>query len=69
MSRRQTQIVNPKLFESAMDGDADRVFRIIEEGDDMNPQTGTGDWPMYMAAGNGHLEVMQLLYEVCEWEG
>ncbi|XP_072034859.1 uncharacterized protein [Amphiura filiformis] len=63
MERRQTQIVNPALFESAMDGDADRIFCIIEEGDDMNPQTGTGDWPMYMAAGNGHLEVMQLLYE------
>ena len=27
-------------------------------------QSGVGNWPMYLAAENGYLDVMKLLYEV-----
>ena len=64
MIRRQKNIVNPTLFECAMNGDADRLYSILEEGDDVNPLTGTGDWPLYMAVGNRYLKVMQLLLSV-----
>ncbi|XP_022109648.1 ankyrin-3-like [Acanthaster planci] len=60
--RRQKSIVNPTLFECAMNGDADRLYSTLEDGDNVNPLTGTGDWPMYMAVGNRHIKVMQLLY-------
>ncbi|XP_071943055.1 uncharacterized protein [Antedon mediterranea] len=61
--RRQTEIVNPTLFECAITGDVKRLFCTLEEGDNVNPITGSGDWPMYMACGNGHLEVVKLLHE------
>ncbi|XP_038049666.1 ankyrin-3-like [Patiria miniata] len=59
--RRQRNLVNPSLFECAMNGDADRLYSTLEEGDQVNPLTGTGDWPMYMAVGNRYIKVMQLL--------
>jgi hypothetical protein len=27
-------------------------------------QSGTGNWPLYLAVENGHLEVVRLLFEV-----
>ncbi|XP_071792106.1 uncharacterized protein [Asterias amurensis] len=62
MKRRQKTIVNPTLFECAMNGDGDRLYSTLEEGDDVNPLTGTGDWPLYMAVGNGYLKILQLLH-------
>lgn len=66
MKRRQKTIVNPTLFECAMNGDGDRLYSTLEEGDDVNPLTGTGDWPLYMAVGNGYLKILQLLHMVTQ---
>ena len=35
--RRQREVVNPILFECAMNGDAQRLFCTLEEGDCVNP--------------------------------
>lgn len=63
MEKRQTEVVKPVLFECSMNGDADKIYSLLEEGDCVNPLT-LGDWPVYMAVGNGHLEVLKLLHEV-----
>ena len=36
--RRQKQIVAEQLFEIATSGDKDELFRLLEDGDDVNPQ-------------------------------
>ena len=36
-ARRQCEIVNPLLFECAMNGDAQRLFCTLEDGDCVNP--------------------------------
>ena len=64
MERRQREITNPTLFECVMNGDASKIYCMLEEGDDVNPITGTSDWPVYMAVGNGHFEVVKLLQQV-----
>lgn len=64
MEKRQMELVNPVLFECSMNGDAARIFCLLEDGDDVNPLTSSGDWPVYMAVGNGLLEVLKLLHEV-----
>ncbi|XP_072180805.1 uncharacterized protein [Diadema setosum] len=61
--RRQREIVNPTLFECAMNGNASKIYCILEMGDDVNPSTGISDWPMYIAVGNGHFEVIKLLQQ------
>ncbi|XP_030829986.1 serine/threonine-protein phosphatase 6 regulatory ankyrin repeat subunit B isoform X3 [Strongylocentrotus purpuratus] len=63
MERRQREITNPTLFECVMNGDASKIYCMLEEGDDVNPITGTSDWPVYMAVGNGHFEVVKLLQQ------
>ncbi|XP_071823232.1 uncharacterized protein [Apostichopus japonicus] len=63
MEKRQMELVNPVLFECSMNGDAARIFCLLEDGDDVNPLTSSGDWPVYMAVGNGLLEVLKLLHE------
>ncbi|XP_063958150.1 uncharacterized protein LOC129262178 isoform X2 [Lytechinus pictus] len=63
LERRQREITNPTLFECAMNGDASKIYCLLEEGDDVNPLTGSGDWPVYMAVGNGHFEVVKLLQQ------
>ena len=34
--RRQEQIINPQLRLSAMDGDAEKLFCLLEDGDNVN---------------------------------
>ncbi|XP_066263676.1 ankyrin-2-like isoform X2 [Branchiostoma lanceolatum] len=63
IDRRQSELITPLLFECAINGDADRLFCTLESGDEVNQTTGAGDWPMYLAAENGHLDVMKILYE------
>ena len=36
-SRRQNEIVTPMLFDAAVSGNADLLFTILENGDDVNP--------------------------------
>lgn len=62
--RRQTEIVTPQLFDCSIVGNAAAVYCLLEDGDNVNPLNGVGDWPMYLAADNGHIEVVKLLYEV-----
>ncbi|XP_076452363.1 uncharacterized protein LOC143287987 isoform X2 [Babylonia areolata] len=59
--RRQEEIVTPKLLACAMRGAADELFQLLDEGDNINPKSGTGNWPLYLAVENGHLEVVKLL--------
>ena len=37
MSRRQKELINPLLFEVAHTGNKDLLFKILENGDDVNP--------------------------------
>ncbi|KAK6166591.1 hypothetical protein SNE40_023246 [Patella caerulea] len=61
--KRQDEIVTPTLLSCAFNGDAEELFVLLDEGDSINPKTGTGNWPMYLAVENGHLDVLKLLIE------
>ncbi|CAG5119233.1 unnamed protein product, partial [Candidula unifasciata] len=61
--RRQEEIVTPKLLGCALNGNAEDLFLLLDEGDNINPKSGTGNWPLYLAVENGHLEVLKLLCE------
>ena len=37
LNRRQRELVTPALFECAMTGDAQRLYCLLEEGDNVNP--------------------------------
>ena len=37
VAKRQREIVTPVLFETAMNGDADKLYCTLEEGDCVNP--------------------------------
>ncbi|XP_061165516.1 ankyrin-3-like isoform X2 [Saccostrea echinata] len=59
--RRQEEIVNPGLFESCMSGKAEQLYCLLEEGDNVDPKSGVGNWPLFLAVENGHLEIVRLL--------
>lgn len=59
--RRQDEIVSPGLFESCMSGKADQLYCMLEEGDVVDPKSGVGNWPLFLAVENGHLEIVRLL--------
>ncbi|XP_059173061.1 serine/threonine-protein phosphatase 6 regulatory ankyrin repeat subunit B-like isoform X2 [Physella acuta] len=61
--KRQKEIVTPKLLSCAINGDAEELFKLLEEGDNINPKSATGNWPTYLAVENGNLEVLNLLFE------
>ncbi|CAG5129423.1 unnamed protein product, partial [Candidula unifasciata] len=60
--RRQEKIVMPKLLECAVNGQAEELYRLLEEGDSITQERGTS-WPICLAVENGHLEVLRLLQE------
>ncbi|XP_052801234.1 ankyrin-1-like isoform X2 [Mya arenaria] len=62
--KRQEQIVSPVLRISAMEGDAGKLFCVLEDGDNVNSKSVLDSHPAMMyAVENGHLEVIQLLVE------
>uniref|UniRef100_A0A2C9LW87 Uncharacterized protein n=1 Tax=Biomphalaria glabrata TaxID=6526 RepID=A0A2C9LW87_BIOGL len=61
--KRQEEIITPKLLNCALCGDATELYNILEEGDNINPKSGTGNWPLYLAVENGNLDVLKLLFE------
>ncbi|CAL1545270.1 unnamed protein product [Lymnaea stagnalis] len=61
--KRQEEIVNQKLLACALNGDAEDLYKVLEEGDNINPQSGSGNWPTYLAVEHGNLEVFRLLCE------
>ncbi|KAL5005602.1 hypothetical protein ScPMuIL_016760 [Solemya velum] len=61
--RRQEEIVTPELLGCAMEGKAEELYCLLEDGDNINSKSGVGNWPMYLAVENGHLEVIKLLHE------
>ncbi|XP_064646127.1 uncharacterized protein LOC135499321 [Lineus longissimus] len=63
VQRRQAELVTPGLFECALRGDAGKLFCVLEEGDFVNPTSGVGDWPIFLAADNGHTDVVTLLHQ------
>ncbi|XP_060074269.1 ankyrin-3-like isoform X2 [Ylistrum balloti] len=60
---RQKKIVMTELMSCAMNGKAEELYCLLEDGDNINSQTGVGSYPLYLAAENGHLEVVRLLCE------
>ncbi|XP_033728424.1 LOW QUALITY PROTEIN: ankyrin-1-like [Pecten maximus] len=60
---RQEKIVMTELMSCAMSGKAEELYRLLEDGDNLNSQTGVGSYPLYLAAENGHLDVVKLLCE------
>lgn len=61
--KRQRTIVQPLLFDTAIRGRKDRLMEVLESGDNVNPTNRNGDWPLLLAAGLGHLEVVKLLHQ------
>jgi ankyrin repeat protein len=62
--RRQNEIVTPMLFDAAVSGNADLLFTILENGDDVNPlKEESCDWPLLLAAGFGYLEIVEHLFK------
>ncbi|KAJ8319864.1 hypothetical protein KUTeg_001451 [Tegillarca granosa] len=57
LDRRQEEIVFPELMTCAMGGKADQLYCLLEEGDCINSKSGVGNWPLYLAVENGHLDV------------
>lgn len=41
MCRRQEKIITPKLLECAMNGAADELFQLLDDGDVINPKVTT----------------------------
>nr|KAG5709649.1 hypothetical protein BaRGS_027674 [Batillaria attramentaria] len=62
-NRRQEEMVTPKLLACAMNGAADELYQLLDDGDNINVKSGTGNWPLYLAVENGHLDVVKLLFE------
>jgi len=62
--RRQKELVAPMLFEVAHTANTDLLFKIFENGDDINPTNESNDWPLLLAAGFGYLDVVKQLHEV-----
>lgn len=62
-TRRQDQVVTPKLLACALNGSADELYQLLDEGDNINLKSGTGNWPLYLAVQNGHLDIVKLLFE------
>ncbi|GFN91984.1 ankyrin-1-like [Plakobranchus ocellatus] len=61
--KRQEEIVTPKMLGCALIGDAKELYLLLDEGDNINSKSGTGNWPLYLAVENGHLDVVRLLFE------
>ena len=63
--RRQEQIVTPHLFQTSVYGDKDGIlYYLLEDGDDVNPVTQDGDWPLLVATRHGQYHIVKLLCEV-----
>ncbi|BFZ15505.1 hypothetical protein BsWGS_18544 [Bradybaena similaris] len=60
--KRQEKIVMPKLLECAVNGQAEELYRLLEDGDSITQENGTS-WPLCLAVENGYLDVLQLLHQ------
>ncbi|XP_076459845.1 uncharacterized protein LOC143292985 isoform X3 [Babylonia areolata] len=61
MTRRQEEVVTPALMACAVNGNAEHLYQLLEEGDDVDVKSDTGSWPLYLAVENGHVDVITLL--------
>lgn len=61
--RRQDEIVSPGLLELTMEGNADKLYCLLEEGDMVDTKSAFGSWPLYLAIENGYYDVVTLLCE------
>ncbi|VDI69482.1 Hypothetical predicted protein, partial [Mytilus galloprovincialis] len=61
--RRQDEIVSPGLLEFTMEGNADKLYCLLEEGDVVDTKSAFGSWPLYLAIENGYYDVVTLLCE------
>uniref|UniRef100_A0A0B7AJI4 Uncharacterized protein n=2 Tax=Arion vulgaris TaxID=1028688 RepID=A0A0B7AJI4_9EUPU len=61
--KRQEKIVRPKLLECAINGNAEELFGLLDEGDSINQKGCIGILALHLAVQNCHLEVLQLLLE------
>ncbi|CAG2198042.1 unnamed protein product [Mytilus edulis] len=66
--RRQDEIVSPGLLELTMEGNADKLYCLLEEGDMVDTKlnqnkSAFGSWPLYLAIENIYYDVVTLLCE------
>ncbi|XP_064598268.1 serine/threonine-protein phosphatase 6 regulatory ankyrin repeat subunit C-like [Liolophura sinensis] len=61
IQKRKEEILTPELYDCALTGDGERLFRVLEDGDNVNLKREVA--PLYLAVENGHLDVIKLLYE------
>ncbi|KAL4220754.1 hypothetical protein ACF0H5_021148 [Mactra antiquata] len=63
-SVRQDKIVSPQLRISSMEGNAEKLYCLLEDGDDVNMKSDLNSLPaVFIAVECGHVEVVRLLIE------
>lgn len=61
---RQEKIVSPQLRLSAMEGDAEKLYNLLEEGDNVNTKFDLNNHSaLFVAVENKHVDVIRLLVE------
>ncbi|PAA93301.1 hypothetical protein BOX15_Mlig004442g7, partial [Macrostomum lignano] len=62
-ARRQRELVNPGLFGLAVSGCLASLSVSLEPGDDLNCRDLGGNWPLFLACSNGHVDAVRLLVD------
>ncbi|EDV21038.1 uncharacterized protein TRIADDRAFT_60399 [Trichoplax adhaerens] len=61
--RRRREIVKPMVFDCCTNGDCDRLYSILEEGDNLSNYVNSNENPIFIAAHNGYTGIVKILIE------
>ncbi|XP_065187082.1 uncharacterized protein LOC135817769 [Sycon ciliatum] len=64
--RRQEEVIKPLLFDSVAKGDLEAIgaFPWEEGEDDVNVRNSYNEWPLLLAAQNGHADIVRMLHKL-----